>query len=77
MGIDKANLSLSQTLTLSVLAGAFIALGAMFFTLVMTAQEVSFGVGRAMGGLAFSLGLILVVIGGAELFKRHIHPQRG
>ena len=54
---------------LAVLAGAFIALGAVFATTVMAGgSELPFGVTRLLGGLAFSLGLILVVVAGAELF---------
>lgn len=64
-GVAKAVLPTLQTLTLSVLAGAF---GAMFFTLVMTNNGLGFGVGHLVGGMAFSLGLVLVVIAGAELF---------
>lgn len=68
VGVKKANLSIVQTLTLGVLAGAFIAFGAMFYTVVVTDSPLGFGPTRLLGGLAFSLGLILVVIGGAELF---------
>lgn len=68
VGVAKAGLSTLRTLTLGVLAGAFIALGAAFFTLVMTGSEAGLGPGRLLGGVAFSLGLILVVIAGAELF---------
>lgn len=68
-GVAKAKLSLRQILALSVLAGAFISIGAMLFILVMTTSgEVAFGPGRWMAGIAFSLGLILVIIAGAELF---------
>lgn len=68
VAIRKAGLGFVSTLTLSVLAGAFIALGAMFYTLVVTGSELGFGPTRLLGGIAFSLGLILVIIGGAELF---------
>jgi formate/nitrite transporter len=68
VGVKKATLPAVQTLALGVLAGAFIAFGAMYFTLVMTGSELGFGPSRLLGGLAFSLGLILVVVGGAELF---------
>lgn len=68
VGVRKANLTVVQTLTLGVLAGAFIAFGAMLFTLVMTDIGLGFGLSRLVGGIAFSLGLILVVVGGAELF---------
>ncbi len=67
-GVAKAHLGLLQTLTLAVLAGAFIAFGAMLYTLVMTDSGLGLGTGRLLGGIAFSLGLILVVIAGAELF---------
>ncbi len=68
IGIKKAALSAIPTLTLGLLAGAFIAFGAMFFTLVMTEHNMGFGPARLLGGVAFSLGLILSVVGGAELF---------
>ncbi|MFQ5574869.1 MAG: formate/nitrite transporter family protein, partial [Terriglobia bacterium] len=53
---------------LAVLAGAFISLGALFFTVVVTDSGLGFGVTRLLGGLSFCLGLILVVVAGAELF---------
>jgi formate transporter len=68
VGVRKATMPTIQTIMLGVLAGAFIAFGAMFFTLVMAGNSLGFGPGRLLGGLAFSLGLILVVVGGAELF---------
>ena len=67
-GIKKANLPALQTITLGILAGAFIAFGGMFYTLVITGSSLGFGPTRFLGGIAFSLGLILVVIAGAELF---------
>jgi formate/nitrite transporter len=68
VGVAKARLPVLDTLALAVLAGAFIAFGAMFATLVTTGNDIGFGVNRLIGGVAFSLGLILVVVGGAELF---------
>jgi formate/nitrite transporter len=68
VGVRKATMPVIQTTMLGVLAGAFIAFGAMYFTLVMTGTALGFGPARLLGGLAFSLGLILVVVGGAELF---------
>ena len=56
------------TVTLGILAGAFIAFGAMFHTVVVTGSELGYGPTMLLGGLAFSLGLLLVIIGGAELF---------
>jgi formate transporter len=68
VGVKKANLPIRATLMLGLLAGAFIAFGAMYFTVVMTGTGLGFGPARLVGGLAFSLGLILVIVGGAELF---------
>jgi formate/nitrite transporter len=67
-GVGKARLPALETVTLAALAGAFIAFGAMFYMLVITQHGLGFGIGRTIGGIAFSLGLILVVIAGAELF---------
>lgn len=69
-GIAKARRDSLTLLTLAVLAGAFIALGAMFSTLVATGlgDGLPFGLARLIPALAFSLGLILVVVCGAELF---------
>lgn len=68
VGVAKAHLDLLSLFTLGVLAGAFIALGAQLATLVSVAPGVAFGPLRLLVGVVFSLGLILVVIAGAELF---------
>ena len=68
VGVKKATLPAVQTFALGLLAGAFIAFGAMYATLAMTGAALGFGPSRMLGGVAFSLGLILVVVGGAELF---------
>jgi formate transporter len=70
VGVRKAALDPVTTFVLAILAGAFIALGAMFATTVTagTAGELPFGIVRLIAGVAFSLGLVLVVVGGAELF---------
>ena len=68
VGVTKCAMPVLQTFVLAVLAGAFIAFGAMFYTLAVTGNSAGFGATRVFGGLAFSLGLILVVVGGAELF---------
>jgi formate transporter len=67
-GVRKAHLGLLPTTLLGFLAGVFIAIGAMLFTLVMTDPQTGLGLSRWIGGLVFSLGLILVVVAGAELF---------
>ncbi len=68
VGVTKARMDLMTMFTLSGLAGAFIALGALFFTVTVTDPTGGFGITRLVGGLAFSLGLVLVVVAGAELF---------
>lgn len=68
VGVQKARLPIVTTVTLGVLAGGFIGLGAMAFTLVTADGSLGFATGRLLGGLAFSLGLILVTVAGAELF---------
>ncbi len=67
-GVAKIAQPFRQTFMLGILAGAFIAFGAMFYTLVLTGSTLGFGPSKFVGGIAFSLGLILVVVGGAELF---------
>lgn len=70
IGIGKAEAPAFSAFALSILAGAFIAMGAIFATTVSagTAGVLPYGVARLLTGLAFCLGLILVVVGGAELF---------
>jgi formate transporter FocA len=73
VGVTKASQPSLDMLALGMLAGAFISLGAIFATTVSTGSvAMPYGVGRLLGGLVFSLGLILVVIGGAELFTGNI-----
>jgi len=69
VGVAKVGLSAANMFALSVLAGAFIALGAIFATTVTAGgSTLPYGVVRLLAGLTFSLGLILVVVAGAELF---------
>jgi len=69
VGVSKAKLGFYRMFFLAVLAGAFIAMGAVFSTMATTgASGLPFGITRVIGGLTFSLGLILVVVAGAELF---------
>lgn len=81
-GIKKANMDFPHMFTLAILAGAFIALGALFSTTVSAGSVaisetdggvaflagLPYGVVRLLAGVAFSLGLILVIVAGAELF---------
>ena len=83
VGVAKAGLGVYRMFALGILAGAFIAMGANYATtvwaglgkiVVSAGKEVAFttglpyGLQRLLGGLVFSTGLILVVVGGAELF---------
>ena len=68
VGVRKANMDIVSMVVLAGLAGAFIALGAVLFTVTVTGAGGGLGPSRLLGGVAFSLGLILVVAAGAELF---------
>ena len=68
VGVAKARASWPSLLLLGLLAGAFIGLGSMMFTLVASDSSLGFAASRLLGGLGFSLGLILVSVAGAELF---------
>ncbi len=67
-GVTKARLPLLSMIMLGIMAGFFIGLGGLYFTLVTSDASLGFAAARLLGGLAFSLGLILVVVAGAELF---------
>ena len=67
-GVFKARLPALTTTMLGVLAGAFIALGAMYYTIVASDQTLGFAATRVLGGVVFSVGLVLVIVAGAELF---------
>src|SRR5512139_1675394 len=82
LGVKKAALPYLNMFMLAILAGAFIGIGAIFATTVaaggMSVKDAAgaaafstglpYGVTRLLVGLVFSTGLILVIIGGAELF---------
>lgn len=71
VGVAKATAPVATTFALAILAGAFISLGALFYTVTVTSERgvgAPSGLTRLAGGVAFSLGLVLVVVGGAELF---------
>ena len=70
LGVRKAEAPLLATFTLALLAGAFISLGAVFSTTVAAGASgvVPYGIVRLLAGLVFTVGLVLVVVGGAELF---------
>lgn len=68
VGVVKARLPPLAMLMLGLSAGGFIALGALYSVVVFADPTLPFAASRLLGGLAFSLGLVLVVIAGAELF---------
>lgn len=69
VGAKKARGDAASLLMLAILAGAFIAVGALFaMTIAAAAGPLSPAITKVLGGLAFSLAFVLVVVGGAELF---------
>ncbi len=72
VGLAKIEMGIIPLLTLSILAGAFISFGAMFYSVTITESGLGLGPARLLGGLSFCLGLILVLVGGAELFTGNV-----
>jgi formate transporter len=68
IGVTKAEMPFLPCFMLSVVAGGSIGFGALYYTIVSSDAELSFATARVLGGLVFSLGLALVLVGGAELF---------
>ncbi|HET9208657.1 MAG TPA: formate/nitrite transporter family protein, partial [Burkholderiaceae bacterium] len=70
IGVKRADIDNLSLFILALLAGAFVAFGALFFTTTIAgaSQVMPFGAMRLMGGVAFALGLVLAICGGAALF---------
>jgi len=68
VGVAKSQLGTLTTFALSILAGVFIALGIQLSMLVTHTATSSYGLNQLVGGVAFTLALVLIVIAGAELF---------
>ena len=68
VGVAKARLSILPMFMLGILAGGFIGLGSVYYVLVVSDHTLGFTAARVLGGVCFSLGLLLVVVAGAELF---------
>jgi formate/nitrite transporter len=66
--VAKAGTPLLSLVMLGMLAGAFIGLGSLFYVIVASDPSLGFAASRVLGGAVFSLGLLLVVVAGAELF---------
>ncbi|NEG97078.1 formate transporter FocA [Bifidobacterium sp. SMB2] len=67
-GIGKTQLSGGKAFVSAMFAGAFIGFGALFFLIVTSDPAMTWGPKRFVGGLAFCMGLVLVLCCGAELF---------
>lgn len=72
VGVKKAHLPIRSTVLLGILAGAYIGLGSMVYTLVTSDVGLGFAARQLLGGLSFALGLILVVVAGAELLTGNL-----
>lgn len=73
VGVGKVNKKLYKSFLLAMSAGIHIGIAFVFYTVVTTGtQDVAYGLSKFAGGLAFSLGLILVVITGGELFTSSV-----
>lgn len=71
--LGKASKTTSMTISLAVMAGAFIGLAFLFYITVTTGNsETGWGMSRLAGGIAFSMGLILIVLCGGELFTSSV-----
>ena len=68
VGVKKANLPFLASFMLAIVAGGGVGFGALYYTVVASDPELSFATARVLGGMVFSLGLALVLLGGAELF---------
>lgn len=68
VALVKVNLPLLSMVMLGILAGAFIGLGGLYFVIIKSDASLSYAIGQTLGGLTFCLGLILVIVAGAELF---------
>lgn len=68
VGVKKATLPFLASFMLAMVAGGGIGFGALYYTIVASDPAFSFATARVVGGLVFTLGLSLVLIGGAELF---------
>lgn len=69
VGVNKANYNIRTTITLGILAGVFIAFASEFYLIAVFDAGFHASFTRILGGLVFSLGLILVLLTGAELFS--------
>jgi len=68
----KSHMTFLQLAMLGILAGGFIGLGSLYYVIVASDPQLGFAAQRVLGGVVFSLGLLLVVVAGAELLPATI-----
>jgi formate transporter len=68
VSVNRAELPIRRLILLGLIGGLYIGFGAALATLVLTDNNLGYGLGRLTAGLAFSLGLIMLVVAGGELF---------
>jgi formate transporter len=68
VGVKKANFPFLTSFMLAIVAGGGVGFGALYYTIVASDASLGFATIRVVGGLVFTLGLALVLVGGAELF---------
>src|SRR5436305_8771783 len=68
VGVKKANLPFLASFMLAIIGGGSVGFGALYYTIVASDAELTFATVRVVGGLVFTVGLALVLVGGAELF---------
>jgi formate/nitrite transporter len=67
-GVSKARLPLLAQMMLAILAGAFVGLGALYFVVIRSDPELGYAARQVLGGIVFCVGVVMVVVAGAELF---------
>lgn len=72
IGVERARLPAFQMAIRGLLAGAFIAFGALLYTLTLFDSDLGFGPTRLLGGLALSIGFIFALVRGTEVFGGNI-----
>ncbi|SDJ83650.1 formate transporter FocA [Aliiruegeria lutimaris] len=73
LGVAKATKRPRNAFALAISAGFFIGIAFIFYTVVTTGNpNMGWGASKMLGGLAFSLGLMLVVVNGGELFTSSV-----
>lgn len=72
VAVGKTKLAPGRAFALAILAGMFIGSGALFMTYVKADSTLSFAPSQVLGGFVFTLGLLCVIVAGAELFTGNV-----